>query len=294
MFENLNIKIIKTLIKKILKLFNIDPLDLLNRLFIKSLKISIVEQGISEIYKKLEEIVPDIKDQYSSFKLDSEYLITNVRGIHSFQVSLINEAIKLSFSKKILTIVDIGDSAGTHIQYIKEIHKDKQIKSLSVNLDENAVNKIRAKGLDAILARAEDLKQHSINADIFLSFEMLEHLINPLEFLHNLSENTNSDFLVITVPYIKESRVALHHIRNNTKKIFTAENTHIFEFSPEDWNLIFKHSGWKVVEEKIYYQYPKRGIWKFTRHLWKLYDYEGFYGVVLKRDNTWSSLYKDW
>lgn len=224
-------------------------------------------------------------------QLDSEYLVTNVRGLHSFQILLTNEAICLT-NKTPLTIVDIGDSSGTHIQYIKNIYKNTRC--LSVNLDNIAVNKIKAKGLEAVSSRAEELHTHSINADIFLSFEMLEHLTDPIKFLHQLSEKTSCQYFVISVPFVRKSRVALHHIRHNIKNSTSAENTHIFEFSPDDWKLIFRHSGWDIVSEKIYFQYPKKNILYFTKYLWRWKDFEGFYGVIPKRDNTWSGLYKDW
>jgi 2-polyprenyl-3-methyl-5-hydroxy-6-metoxy-1,4-benzoquinol methylase len=204
---------------------------------------------------------------------------------------LTNEAISLIY-KTPITVVDIGDSSGTHIQYIKNIHNNTRC--LSVNLDETAVNKIKAKGLEAIFSRAEELFKHSINADVFLSFEMLEHLTDPIKFLHQLSEKTSCQYFVATVPYVSTSRVALNHIRQNIKNSRSAENTHIFEFSPDDWKLIFRHSGWDIVSEAIYFQYPKKNILWFTKHLWRLKDFEGFYGVILKRDNTWSNLYKDW
>lgn len=262
-----------------------------NALYLKSLRMAIAEQNLSSLYMQLEKIVPDISDQYSCFKLDSRYLVTNVRGMHSFQMSLTNEAISLANTAP-LTVVDIGDSSGTHIQYIKNIHEN--IRCISVNLDNTAVTKIKAKGLEAVFSRAEDLHTHSINADIFLSFEMLEHLTDPIKFLHQISEKTSCQYFVVSVPFVRKSRVALHHIRQNIKKNLSAENTHIFEFSPDDWKLIFKHSGWDIVSEKIYYQYPKKNILYFMKYLWQKKDFEGFYGVILKRDNIWSSLYRDW
>lgn len=265
----------------------------LRTVFMKSLRAAIAEQNLDKIYLQLEKIVPDISEQYSCLKLDNEYLVVNVRGLHSFQISLVNEAISM-LDRNSLTIVDIGDSCGTHIQYIKGIHKNKELRGLSINLDEKAVNKIKSKGLEAMLSKAEDLNIHAVKADIFLSFEMLEHLSDPIKFLHQLAQKTSCEFFVITVPFMRKSRVALHHIRRDSREMATAENTHIFELSPVDWRLIFKHSGWDVVSEKIYYQYPKKNILSFTRLLWMKYDYEGFYGVILKRDDTWSSLYKDW
>ena len=175
-------------------------------------------------------------------------------------------------------IVDIGDSAGTHLQYIIGLHsKSKNIKCLSVNLDPNAVERIRKKGLECIRARAEDLQKYNINADIFLCFQTLEHLINPCLFLHELSSKTDAKYMVITIPYLKKSRVALDHIRTNRKEDVCAENTHVFELNPDDWKLIIKHCGWGIVDERIYLQYPRRGFLRIIRPFWQKFDYEGFY-----------------
>jgi hypothetical protein len=118
--------------------------------------------------------------------------------------------------------------------------------------------------------------------------------MNPCEFLYNLSTKTNAKFLVITVPYLKKSRVGLHHIRQNCDRDNFAENTHILELSPKDWNLLVKHSGWGIIQEKIYLQYPKKSILRLTKSLWKNYDFEGFYGMVLSKNHKWSSKYMDW
>ena len=264
----------------------------------KSIRAAAREQELLPIYHQLTEIIPDITHQYTSFDLDSEYLKTKVRALHSFQIALVNEALQFidSSPEDTLTIVDIGDSAGTHLQYVKGLHQDRNLRCLSIDIDSEAVRRIKEKGMEAICARAESLPSLSIDADIFLSFEMLEHLMNPCGFLHELSEKTNYKAFVITVPYLAHSRVGLHHIRHDQKRSVTPEETHIFELSPEDWRLIFKHSGWAIEAEKIYLQYPKRPL--FFRFLWKRYwqhcDFEGFYGVILKSDKSWSDLYDGW
>lgn len=112
--------------------------------------------------------------------------------------------------------------------------------------------------------------------------------------MHELSVKTNARYLIITVPYLRKSRVGLHHIRNNHRDNVNAENTHIFELGTEDWKLIANHSGWVVVKEKIYLQYPRRSLWHMTKPLWRRFDFEGFYGLILKRDEAWSSKYFNW
>lgn len=264
---------------------------------IRSIRAAIQEQKLLPIYQQLTEIAPDITYQYSSFHVDSEYLKTKVRAQHSFQIALVNEALQFIGGqlKDTMTVVDIGDSAGTHLQYIKGLHQDRSLRCLSINVDSEAVRRIKEKGIEAICARAEDLTSLSIEADMFLSFEMLEHLMNPCGFLQGLSEKTNCKAFVVTAPYLAHSRVGLHHIRQDQKRSVNPENTHIFELSPEDWRLIFKHSGWAIQAEKIYLQYPKKSPFRFLmKRYWQRCDFEGFYGAILKPDKSWSSLYDGW
>jgi len=62
------------------------------------------------------------------------------------------------------------------------------------------------------------------------------------------------------------------------KTSFNAETTHIFEFS-----------GWQIVKEVRYTQYPKYNPLTVFRYLWRKFDFDGFYGVVLKKDDSISS-----
>lgn len=281
--------ILKTFIPKSIKPF----LREIWQLFLKtSLEKAAKQQKLKNIADKLAEIVPDITNQYSTFKIDNPYLRTKVRNLHAFQISLVNETIR-EFEEPV--IVDIGDSAGTHLQYIIGLHsKNKKIQCLSVNLDAQAIEKIKQKGLEAVNARAEDLHKYNIDADIFLCFETLEHLMNPCHFLHELSTKTNAKYMVITIPYLKNSRVGLYHIRGGALRNVYAEHTHIFELSPKDWKLLVRHSGWSISQERIYLQYPKWGLFWFTKDLWRRSDFEGFYGMILTKDDTWSSKYMDW
>jgi len=262
----------------------------------KSIRAAVREQKLQSIYGQLTEIVPDITHQYTTFDIDSEYLITKVRAQHSFQIALATQTLQSTDIplRDAITIADIGDSAGTHLQYIKGLHKDHRIRCLSVNMDSEAVKRIREKGLEAICARAEELPSLSIEADIFLSFELLEHLTDPFRFLRGLSE-TDCKALVVTVPYVSSSRVGLDHIRQNQKHDIHPEGVHIFELSPEDWRLLFKHSGWAIETDRIYLQYPRKSPLRFLlRKYWKWCDFEGFYGAILTPDNSYSSLYDGW
>jgi hypothetical protein len=266
--------------------------SILQAFFRKSLLRAIREQRLEELFLRLPSLVEDITDQYSTFKLDTPYLQSKVRGLHAFQVSLMAEVLK---NREQAAVMDIGDSSGTHLQYLLRLFgAAKKLTCRSINSDPAAVKRIRTRGLDAVLARAEGLHQYGLDIDVILCFETLEHLTDPVRFLYGLSSQTNASHLIATVPYVRRSRVGLSHIRKGQTERVVAESTHVFELNPMDWKLLVRHAGWNVVKEKIYLQYPRLGFFRFTKPLWSKLDFEGFYGMVLSRDHTWSSRYADW
>ena len=264
---------------------------------LNSLKSAVNEQGLSNLTRQLEKIIENYYDQYNHVKIEGEYWNYKVRALHAFQVDLTKKAIniiKLALKKDKLTLVDIGDSAGTHVDYLAKIIDDTQLKMLSVNLDSKAVEKIKKKGLEAIHSRAEDLKNYNINPDLFMSFQTIEHLNSPVTFLKSISKNTTCQYFVMTLPYLSQSRIGLEHIKHNLKEKVHAENIHIFELSPKDWELIFKHTGWEILKEQTFFQYPKKHPLRLLKNSWIKYDFEGFYGVILKKNLSWTDQYLDW
>ena len=270
-----------------------------------SLNSASKEQGLNKIKIELEQLIPDLSEQYTSFNVEGGYVMNKLRSQHAFQVMLAQEAISLlNVSKRDNhTIVDIGDSSGTHLSYLNSIGKGN-IRAISVNLDPVAVEKIKKKGFEAIETRAELLHEHpdfKDNADIFLSYEMIEHLLDPVSFLHAMSTKSKCDYFVVTIPHLNRSRIGLHHIRQIDNGIaldreVNAETTHIFELSPDDWDLIFRFSGWKIVKSVRYTQYPKNklNLLSLLRYVWRKLDFDGFYGVILEKDDSISKIYQDW
>ena len=55
---------------------------------IASLKSAVREQDLKHLFLLLEKAVPDLTDQYTTFKIDSEYLRVKVRSQHAFQIKL--------------------------------------------------------------------------------------------------------------------------------------------------------------------------------------------------------------
>lgn len=287
----------KTILKKILITFGFNITNIIQGLSKWSIKLALTENGLNKLVEKLRKIAPDISDQESSVKdTFNDYWEFKRRCLQAFQCSEMIKALNHQPSAK-LTVVDIGDSAGTHMLYLKELTKDRfDIDTISVNLDPRAIEKIKARRLKAILCRAEDLDLGQKQIDLFTSFQMIEHLHNPVIFFRRLAKRAKCNRIVITVPYLKNSRVGLHHIRNRSDKMISAEEEHIFELSPEDWTLLLLHSGWKIICSKIYYQYPQNWpfISQFLAIFWRLTDFEGFWGAILEKDSTFSDCYQDW
>jgi hypothetical protein len=75
-----------------------------------------------------------------------------------------------------------------------------------------------------------------------------------------------------------------------------AGDEHIFELSPEDWELLMLHAGWKVRHSEVLFQYPRSlpGISAFFSRLWRNAEFEGSFGAILEKDTTYADHYKDW
>lgn len=261
-----------------------------------SLRFCLAENGWTDLVSKLRAIVPDISNQESSEEASfNAFIDLKRRAMHAFQCNLMLKAVKCLNRNK-LTVVDIGDSAGTHMLYLRGLTGNEiRLETVSVNLDPRAIKKIEDRGLKAILCRAENLELEK-DVNLFVCFEMLEHLHNPAIFLRRLAKRKETSLVLITVPYLKQSRTGLHHVRNRANKIIHAEEEHIFELNPEDWTFLMLHAGWKVVLSEIYYQYPRIYFpisWLLAR-FWRRTDFEGSWGVLLERDMTFSDLYQDW
>jgi hypothetical protein len=286
----------KSIIKRAINILGLDIRKLMEGLSAWSIKKAYTENDLYGLAVRLREIVPNISSQEDSEKdTFNAYWELKRRTLQAFQCHMMLKALEY-YAAGDITVVDIGDSAGTHMLYLRELTRGKFcVDTISVNLDQRCIEKITARGLRAILCRAEELDLGT-KVDLFTSFQMVEHLHNPAIFFRRLAVRSDCERMLITVPYLKRSRVGLHQIRQNTRKPIFAGDEHIFELSPEDWTLLLLHSGWKVKSSQIYYQYPRR--WPIARAalawFWKNTDYEGFWGAILEKDMTYSNAYQDW
>jgi SAM-dependent methyltransferase len=257
-----------------------------------SLEAAVKEQGLRGLMGRLEAVAPDLSAIRTGYRVASPFLVTCHRALDAFQVWLVRQVLD-EFSE--LTVVDVGDSSGRHLLYVKDLRGGAPTRCISVNVDPAAVERVADLGIDGVCERAERIPERlGRDVDLFLCFELLEHLTDPVLFLRALSYGSDARYLVATVPYVRRSRVGLSYIRDRWSEPATAENTHVFELSPDDWRAIVRHGGWAVARERIYYQYPRWSPLRATRWLWRRYNFEGYLGLVLRRDHSYSDRYQSW
>jgi hypothetical protein len=252
------------------------------------------EQGLMALCEKLRKIEPSIVLPQSG---DPVLWETKRRIQHAFQCALMLTAAQ-QLSRKMISIVDIGGT-GIHTSYLSSLLAGKTaVSPLSVNIDAGVVEKIRAQGQPALNCRGEELHTHlrGRQIDIFVAFETIEHLHNPAVFLRRLAKHFDCSSLIVSVPYLRQSRVGLFNLRQGLRKNISAGDEHLFELNPHDWELLMLHSGWRVRYGSILYQYP-RSIpllsTAFSR-LWRNAEFEGFWGAILEKDMTYANYYQDW
>ncbi len=288
-------------IKTLLQIFGVDTRALWHNVSSASIRAALREQGLGRLAGELRQIVPDLREQYTE-SLESESYDRiwelKMRGMHAFQIQASLDAIE-HIGARGLVVVDIGDSSGNHGKYLKALDTEGKIaRFLGVNLDPAAIAKIEAGGGDALLCRAEKLSERGIHADLFICFETLEHLTDPVRFLHALSDDEgNRGFILVTVPFTRTSRFGsldLRKFRSGDTFPLTAERVHMFELRPEDWVTLARFAGFKTVFSRIYRQYPRHSPLRTMQPVWRKLDFEGFLCLFLERDQTMSSRYADW
>lgn len=188
---------------------------------------------------------------------------------------------------------DVGDSDGSVRLLLEKYFSKERLSSVGINLQENAVEKIKEKGLEAICADALSLGGKGINYDIVSAFETVEHLPDPIGFLDKIKSVINCR-LILSVPLIRHSRISLAYLSDKWPKDKkpTIENTHIFELSQLDWKKIFLHTGWRVENEWRLMMYPSNGLSQFIlKPYWRFVSFEGFWFVSLSKCNKYASQY---
>jgi hypothetical protein len=240
-----------------------------------------------KIWEVSQKAFPDLENHFTSVTLDNEAIL-RVRYLICGEVYFLKKIIE-EFTRNRKTkeckYLDIGDSDGSVRLIMNKIMNEIKIDSLGINLQTEAVNRVKATGLKAECIDAMKMGKLGRKYDIVSLFETMEHLPDPIGFLDSMHDVVG-ERLVISVPFIRRSRVGMQYLTDKwpKDKLPNIENTHIFELSPEDWIKIFRHTGWKVEDQWKLLQFPRRGILKYImRYAWIKISFEGFWFVSLSK-----------
>lgn len=278
--------------KKVLK--NLIKTKLINRISRSAIReIVNSDAQLKELWTFSFKMFPDFKSHFS-IPVESEEVEDRIRLLIIYETLFVrNEIDDLIKNQNECNYADIGDSDGSVQMLLKKYGYDSKLTTTGVNLQQEAVKKIKDKGLNAICADALSLSDMGKSYDIISLFETLEHLSDPIGFLKKIITSVNHR-LIISVPYIRKSRTGLSYLTHKwpDNKKPTIENTHIFELSPKDWKKLFQHTGWEIChEQKLLMYHTKRLSRVILQPFWRYVSFEGFWFVSLKKNNKYSSMY---
>ena len=116
---------IKSIINNIINKLGLDKRKLMEGLSAWSINRAYTENNLHSLTVRLREIVPDISNQEDSEKdAFNAYLELKRRTLQAFQCHMMLKALE-DYAAGNITVVDIGDSAGTHMLYLKELTRGK-------------------------------------------------------------------------------------------------------------------------------------------------------------------------
>ncbi len=255
---------------------------------------SIVRQtpGLESMWAYSVKVFPDMQAHFTGTIVNAETEM-RIRLLLCCEALFTGRALKKCRGSKACSYADVGDSDGT-VQMLLRYYGWEELETTGINLQQSAVDRIRERGLDAICEDAMRLGDRGQSYDVVSVFETLEHLPDPIGFLKGI-QSVVSDTLVVSVPYIKQSRVGLAYLSKRwpAEKVPTIENTHILELSPGDWGKIFKHAGWRVIDQNFLLMYPRCSWLRLVlQPYWRQRSFEGFWFVALTRDNRFARRYR--
>ena len=142
-------------------------------------------------------------------------------------------------------LIEVGAGFGTFCQELKSRNLFKRI--IAIELVPDLADKCRERGIEEVIESGiEDVSLEEECADVIVSFEVIEHLFSPYDFLMKSHEILKpGGLLVLTCPNV--SGFDLSILREKTH---TFDGEHINYFNPYSLDLLLKRCEFDVLEAK--------------------------------------------
>lgn len=178
---------------------------------------------------------------------------------------------KIEKFSKAGTILDVGGGIGT---FTEEILKIMDCDVIVIEPSVHLANVCRGKGLNVIQKFLEDITPAAIpnGNKAFVSFELFEHLYNPVEFLKALSNiSQKGDLFIFTT--LSSLGVDIQVLWEKSKSISPPH--HLNFFNPKSVKTLIKRAGFAVLEVttpgKLDINIIENNIEQINDRFWKNY-----------------------
>lgn len=164
--------------------------------------------------------------------------------------------------KKTNQVIEFGSSYG---ETLEDIGIKKKIKNLiGFDLQAPQSKKIRFYKENLNHINLKKYSNHLNNGDLFLFLDTLEHLLNPIGFIKNLSSfQKKGSYLVVSCPNFKSIRMLIAYVKGQLpkEKYGYFDETHLHWFTEIQLKSILMDNGYKI--KKIKFIYSKNKVVKF-------------------------------
>ena len=204
-------------------------------------------------YKKLSSLIndiPEIEKLFPTEKMKEFYVhlpmqqtkerpilfMSQIRYYRMYQFLLDNYP--ELFDDKV-SVVDVGDTTGIFFRAMKR-------SGFSVNIDRDAVNLIRQNGIEAEVGDIEKLPFKDKSFEYAFCFQCIEHVVNPIQALKELSRITQKK-IFLSIPHVDKTTIqdpseAQGSARKKWSEVLVRDTDyHKFMFSAGDFKKIVKY-----------------------------------------------------
>ena len=138
--------------------------------------------------------------------------------------------------------IEIGAGFGTLCQEVQK--KSLFKKTIAIEPSPSLAEKCRERGIEVIEQTIELIDTSAINADAIASFETIEHVFDPQEFILSCSSllNTNG-LLFLSCPNMMGLDTII--LREKSKSV---GGEHINMFNPESLEILLSRCGFKIID----------------------------------------------
>lgn len=191
------------------------------------------------------QMLDDFYSNSRSMKFWNEKIFPNTEEERKDKIFRVRKNKVINFCKKYdienNKLIDVGAGFGTFIYLMKDSNFFNE--TVAIEPSKNLAKSCKEKGLNVIDKPIEEVED--INADVITSFEVIEHLYDPISFVNNcykfLSKN---GLLILTTPNVKGFELSmLKTISPN----YSGPN-HLNYYHPNSLKDLLKNSGFEVLE----------------------------------------------